>query len=93
MLRAEHDGDVITIITDDAQAENAVLGEAIDTAAPHLLESFEATAFADGELRWKVERADWPSLSEVLEALLASGDIPDFESIEDAMELVDRARG
>lgn len=93
MLKAELEGDIITIVTDDRLAENAALADAINDAAPHLLESFEATGMEDGELRWKVERDEWPSLVEVLDALLASGEGHDYTEVEEAIEIVERARG
>lgn len=74
MIRVEQEGETITVISDDANAENAALGDAVDECAPHLLADFEGTdADGDGELHWKVRKADWNSLLEVLETAAASG--------------------
>lgn len=70
MLRIEQVGEIITVISDDENAENAALAEALEHAAPHLLESFESTdTDGSGGLRWAVRHADWRSLAESIEMM------------------------
>lgn len=70
MLRVEQVGEVITVISDDENAENAALAEALGHAAPHLLESYESTdTDGSGGLRWPVRHADWRSLAEAIEMM------------------------
>lgn len=90
MLRAERDERTITIISDDANAENAALGDAIESAAPELVAGFNGTPVVDGELRFQVDQADWLSLMEALETLGMSGDV-DPEEAEAAYDLVETA--
>lgn len=68
-LRVERDERNITIISDDRNAENAALGEALGVTAPHLLPAFDDAPFEDGELRFIVHQDDWQSLLEALEAM------------------------
>jgi hypothetical protein len=70
VLKVEREGDVFTVISDDENAENVAIGEALENAAPHLLESYEATdTDGDGTLRWPVRKEDWRSLAEAIEII------------------------
>lgn len=70
------DDETLVLVSDDKHAENAALTEAIDASAPHLLEAWDATTTsADGRLRFPVARADWGSLSDVLEELSCGMDV------------------
>lgn len=91
MLRIEEvEGwESLNVISDDANAENAALDEAIMDAAPHLHADFVALELTDkGLLVWRVERSEYDSLLEVLDAL--DGVNPD--DIENAMEIVEQKR-
>lgn len=77
--------DAVYVVTDDANAENAALDEAVDLAAPHLHEDFTNTDYADGELRWRVGRSDYSALLEVLDSL--EGCNP--EEVDEAITLVE----
>lgn len=64
------DPDTFTLTSDDKNAENAALGEAIDQAAPHLLKQFDETeADDDGQLILSFPREEWSSLLEILDSL------------------------
>lgn len=96
-LRVERDERTITVISDDRNAENALLGEAIEVAAPHLATAYNETPTADdGELRFSVEPDDWQSLLEVLEAMEA--EYPEaagtaIEQVESWVRELDVAQG
>ena len=68
-LRVERNERTITVISDDKNAENALLGEALSAAAPQLLPAFDEAPFENGELRLDVGYEDWGSLLEALEAM------------------------
>lgn len=90
MLKVEHDGETMTVVSDDANAENVALSEAIDLAAPHLLKSYDEAPFDGNELRWKVGVADWPSLIEAL-AALEEADLDPTE-VDEAITVVETAQ-
>lgn len=70
MLTIERREDFLVLISDDANAENAALSEAVGAAAPHMAEAFEQIKVGeDGRLRFAVQRDDWRSLLEVIEEL------------------------
>lgn len=85
MLKAQREGETITVVSDDGNAENVALGEAIDLQAPHLLADYEATdTDGNGELHWTVRKEDWRSLIDVLEA--TEGVNPN--ELDEAIEIV-----
>lgn len=99
MLKTEHEGEVITLISDDANAENAAIGEAVDKAAPHLLAVYDEIPVDDeGTLRWKFPVNEWTSLMEILDDLSnRDGVNPDeandaYEVVEDAYEKAQASR-
>ncbi len=69
MISIVRDSDaILTLVSDDEHAENAVLGDAIGHMAPHWLEAWEQTPVGeDGLLRFSLAREEWPVLLEVLE--------------------------
>lgn len=70
------DPDTFMLVSDDANAENALLQDVIEEAAPELLDSFAAAEVQDdGKLRFTVARADWPSLLDALDALAGTGNV------------------
>lgn len=72
MLKIEviEGADAVNVISDDAYAENVALDDAIMNAAPHLHPDFTAIEINDeGELVWRVERSEYDSLLEVLDAI------------------------
>jgi hypothetical protein len=91
MLKVEHEGETMTVVSDDANAENAALSEAIDLAAPHLLKSYDEAPYDNGELRWKVGAEDWQSLIEALAALEGGETILDPTEVDEAIEVVEVA--
>jgi hypothetical protein len=78
--------ETFTFVSDDANAENAVLGDAVSEAAPHLLSSYGQTEVGDdGLLRWEVGAEEWPSLLEIIDIIDA--DLPDaYEEVEEAIK-------
>lgn len=68
MLKIERAERTITVISDDANSENAILADAVEHAAPELLDAFNNTEFANGELRWEVDEKDGLSLLDVIDA-------------------------
>jgi hypothetical protein len=90
MLKVVRDERSFVLESDDANAENLALQEAIEMAAPHLTADFESTSpDADGVLRWRVQREDWEALVEVLEALTFEDVNP--EEVGEAIALVEAA--
>lgn len=74
MLSIIRSDDTLTLVSDDKNAENASLGEALEAVAPHLLPDYlEADVGEDGLLRLGVGRDDWESLADVIEELGAMG--------------------
>lgn len=71
MLKVERDdAETMVLVSDDANAENAAIQEAVEEGAPHLLENFESCEVGDdGLLRWKLPAPEWSSLMEVLDLL------------------------
>lgn len=71
MLTIERTADeILTLVSDDANAENIALSVAVEAAAPHWLKSWNETLVDDeGMLRYAVHRDEWWSLIEVLETL------------------------
>lgn len=70
MIEVERDERSFIVKSDDQNAENLALDSAVQVAAPHLAADFQSTQVDDdGWLRWRVQREDWESLIEVLEAL------------------------
>lgn len=70
MLSITRNDDTLILLSDDENAENGFLEEAIDAAAPHLGERFEETKVGeDGLLRFSVGREDWESLADAIEEL------------------------
>lgn len=89
MLKVEREGETITVISDDANAENVALGEALDQAAPHLLADYEDTETdGDGKLHWTVRKADWRSLAEAIEAMEGVNPTEQDEAVEAIMVAV-----
>lgn len=91
MLKVEHEGETMTVVSDDANAENVALSEAIDLAAPHLLKSYNDAPYDGRELRWKVGVADWQGLIEALAALEGGDAMVDPTEVDEAIELVEAA--
>ena len=90
MLKAVRDERSFIVESDDANAENLALDEAINMAAPHLYNEFHALApEVDGVLRWRVQREDWEALLEVLEALSFEEVNP--EEVDEMMEEISAA--
>jgi hypothetical protein len=91
MIAVDRTGeDEFTVVTDDLNAENAALEEAIEDTAPHLLADYAATQVGpDGKLMWTVERAEWVSLLEIIDALAASGNVnpAELDEMEEKVEL------
>lgn len=90
MLTIERREDFLVLISDDANAENAALSEAVGAAAPHMAEAFEQIKVGeDGRLRFAVQRDDWSSLLEVVEEL-SNGwalDMDELLAVETQVEL------
>lgn len=87
MLRIDKEDDTITFVSDDADGENMALQDAIAEAAPHLLDDFEGTDVGDdGLLKFGVQRDDWSSVLEVMDAL---SPVIQLEGVSD--EEIDRA--
>lgn len=62
--------DALMVISDDANAENMALNDAVELVAPHLHQDFSNVEVDEnGLLQWRVERAEWDSLLEVLDSL------------------------
>lgn len=91
MLTITRDGDdTFVLVSDDKNAENITLTEAIEVAAPQLLEAWEDTPAADdGLIRFRVIKADWEGLRDVLEELGSLDGInpEELAAIEDAVNL------
>ena len=91
MISVTRDERSFIVASDDANAENLALEEAVEMAAPHLLADFQATQVDnDGLLRWRVQREDWGSLLEILEAL-GVGDGINPDEVGAAIEEVEAA--
>jgi hypothetical protein len=89
MLRVEdiEGEDAVVVISDDANAENAALDDAVNAMAPHLYDDFSGTGLdAENMLRWRVERSEYSSLLEVLEGL---EDGPDPGEVEEAINFME----
>lgn len=71
MLKIEEieGAEALYVVTDDENAENAALDEAIMEMAPHLHEDYIKTDVEYGVLKWRVQRSEYNSLLEVLDAL------------------------
>lgn len=64
------DPETFTLVSDDQNAENIGLGEALDMAAPHLLKQFDDTEVdVDGNLSMDFPKDEWATLMEVIEAV------------------------
>ncbi len=91
MLTMTRSDDTLILVSDDQFAENDWLREAIEAAAPQLMERFENTLpDDDGLLRFSVESEDWEALADVIEELscLTSTVNPDeVAAIEDALQV------
>lgn len=91
MLKVTRDERSFIVESDDANAENAALEDAIGMAAPQLANDFESTPTdADGVLRWRVQREEWQSLIEVLEAMQMEG-TTNPDELEEAIQEIDKA--
>lgn len=91
MLKVTRDERSFIVESDDANAENAGLEDAIGMAAPQLANDFEATPIdGDGMLRWRVQREDWQSLLEALEAMQMEG-AADPAELDEAIEQIEKA--
>jgi hypothetical protein len=77
--------DALYVVSDDANTENAALAEAIEDAAPHLLVEFNNTDVEDGVLKWRVARADYSSLLEVMD-VVEGVDPEEWEAISEMLE-------
>lgn len=61
--------DAVYVVSDDGNAENANLSDAVELAAPHLVDEFNGTPVENGLLKWRVPHAEYDSLLEVFDAL------------------------
>lgn len=78
----------VHVVSDDADAENAALNDAVELAAPHLHADFAGTEVDDeGLLKWRVQSSEYDSLLEVLDAL--AGDVNQYE-LDEASVTVER---
>lgn len=92
-LQRTDDG-TFTFVSDDANAENAVLGDAIEEAAPQFSDDFSATSpGTDGMLRFDFTHDHWEPLADVIEAL-ALGEMPpaSMEDLDRWEQMVKAAR-
>jgi hypothetical protein len=90
-IKIEHQERTVTVITDDANAENAAIADAVELAAPELLGSLNGTPMVDGEMRWEVDQADWGSLEEVLAGAGNESGNPEFDDAANAVgELIEK---
>lgn len=82
MISITRNDDTLVLASDDQNAENMALQEAILAAAPHLSEAFMDTPVGDdGVLRFVVHKADWEALGEVVEELSCMPDAADPEEL------------
>lgn len=83
MLRIEKADDTITFVSDDKNAENNMLGDAINEGAPHLLGAFEDTPMDDDDLlKFSVARDEWSSVLEILDLLEVPYEGVTYDEIE-----------
>lgn len=82
------DDDTFTLVSDDRNAENVLIGDAISECLPHLLPDFEDSPTDDeGLLRFAVKREDWAGLSDALSHLGIEGMVQGADEAEELVEI------
>ncbi len=91
MLAMMRSDDMLILVSDDKNGENAFLEEAIGATAPHLLPAYgETKQDEDGLLRFRVGQDDWEALADVIEELSCMSvavNPNELAAIEDALRV------